>query len=159
VIIRDVCAADHRVIAALVTAAFGRSDEAVIVDEARGGCLVELVAEDDGEIVGHALFSRMTCNPPALVAGLGPLAVAPDRQGRGVGDALVRRGLEACRILGVETLVVLGAPAYYGRFGFTVAPSTIGSRYAGLAAFQALPLISGALDRTIDIAYPAAFDS
>lgn len=144
----------------VVAAAFGRPDEAVIVDQVRaaGEALAEFVAEIDGEIAGHVLFNRMRCRPRMLVAGLGPLAVAPAFQGRGIGSALVRRGLDACRQLGARACVVLGAPAYYGRFGFISAGAAIESKYSHLPAFQALALEDGALSRAFRIAYPDAFD-
>jgi putative acetyltransferase len=160
VIIRAAVADDHAAIAAVVGAAFGRPDEAVIVEEVRAGgeALVELVAESGGEIVGHILFSRMTCEPEMLVAGLGPLAVAPSRQGAGAGSRLTRDGLDACRRLGARGCVVLGDPGYYGRFGFVTAGEHIDCRFSGLPAFQALELRPGALTREIALAYPAAFD-
>jgi predicted N-acetyltransferase YhbS len=65
--------------------------------------------------------------------------------------------LETCRALGVKACVVLGSPAYYGRFGFTSAPATIISPYAGLSAFQALEFETGVLAQPISIAYPSAF--
>lgn len=159
-IIRAANAADHSAIRGVVTAAFGRSDDADIVERVRtdGAALAELVAELDGEIAGHVLFSRTTCRPPLSVAALGPLAVAPALHGQGIGSALARCGLEACRQLGSRACVVLGAPAYYGRFGFTPAGATIQSRYSVLAAFQALEFESGALGRRLTLAYSSAFD-
>ncbi|MEJ0066663.1 MAG: GNAT family N-acetyltransferase [Caulobacteraceae bacterium] len=79
-------------------AAFGREDEALIVEAVRteGAALLELVAEEEGEIVGHILFSRMTTEPVHRFAGLAPVAVAPDQQGRGWGEALCRAGIERC---------------------------------------------------------------
>ncbi len=159
-IVREASRDDASAIRRVVAAAFGRPDEAVIVDQVRaaGAALAEFVAEIDGEIAGHVLFNRMKCRPPMLVAGLGPLAVAPAFQGRGIGSALVRHGLDACRQLGVRACVVLGAPAYYGRFGFTSAGKVIESKYSHLPAFQALAFDDGALSKPINIAYPDAFD-
>jgi len=159
VIVRAAAAADHPAIRSVVAAAFDRAEEADIVEAVRvdGAALVELVAVEDGETVGHVLFNRMTCRPALFAAGLAPLAVAPNHQGRGVGTALARAGLGRCRDLGAKACVVLGAPAYYGRFGFSVAPNTVSSPYAGLAAFQALEFEPGALARPIAVAYPSAF--
>lgn len=158
-IIRKAMARDHAAISLLVAAAFGRPDEAAIVDQVRaaGETLVELVAEIDGEIVGHVLFSRMVCQPPMSAAGLGPLAVAPALQGRGIGSELTRRGLDACRELGALACVVLGAPAFYGRFGFASAGQAIRSPYAHLPGFQVLDFDGVALGRLVSIAYPDAF--
>ena len=155
--------ADHPAIRRVISAAFerGASVEAVIVDgvRAEGAALLELVADEAGAVVGHVLFSRMTCAPPKLIAGLGPLAVHPEHQRRGAGGALARAGLEACRRRGVEAALVLGHPGYYCRFGFTAAAAAaIRSRYAGSPAFMAIELAPGALMSDIDIAYPSAFD-
>ena len=141
----------------MVVAAFGRDEEADIVEAVRAadGALVELVAEDDDRIVGHVLFNRMSCAVP--LAGLAPLSVAPSHQRIGIGGALTRAGLDACRGLGIKGCVVLGDPAYYGRFGFTRAPATLSSPYAHLAAFQALAFEPGVLDRPLAAAYPSAF--
>jgi len=158
--VRAARAGDFAAISMLVTAAFGRPDEAAIAEAVRaeGAALVELVAQDAGEIVGHALFSRMRCRPQAFVAALGPLAVAPARQRQGIGSALTLRGIEGCRALGAAAVVVLGHPAYYPRFGFSAeTAATIRSPYAGLPAFMAMELQPGALAAPQDLAFPAAF--
>ena len=159
-IVRLVRQDDHTVIRDVVTAAFGRPDEAGMIEAVRAGgqALVEFAAEDEAAIVGHILFSRMTCWPAALVAGLAPLAVAPQSQGRGIGGALVHAGLVACRAQGVDGCVVLGSPSYYGRFGFRRAPASIDCRYSPLEAFQALEFTSGTFARPLALAYPPAFD-
>lgn len=80
-----------------------------------------LVAEVDGEIAGCLVFSTVTATGRGkrpVVAGLGPLAIAPPWQGQGVGTLLMNRGIEACGQRGVEVLVVVGHPDYYHRFGF-----------------------------------------
>ena len=155
--IRPAAPADVAAIRALVSAAFGRDGEADIVEAVRaaGDALVELVAGDSGEIVGHVLFNRMTC--AEALAGLAPLSVAPTHQSKGIGAALARAGLDACRGLGIQGCVVLGDPAYYGRFGFARAPATLSSPYAHLDAFQALPFESGVFDRPLAAAYPSDF--
>lgn len=84
--------------------------------------VVSLVAEDedDGAIVGHIMFSPVSLPgyPELRIMGLAPMAVAPERQGKGIGSALVRAGLEQCKQLGFGAVVVLGHPEYYPRFGF-----------------------------------------
>ncbi|HEY7661382.1 MAG TPA: N-acetyltransferase [Actinomycetota bacterium] len=85
-----------------------------------------LVAELDGEIVGHAQFSRAWVGESS-VALLGPIGVHPDHQRRGVGSRLVRAGLHEAGVRGEPAVILLGDPAYYGRFGF-VAASTFGLR-------------------------------
>jgi putative acetyltransferase len=151
---------DHGAIAAVVEAAFGRAAEAEIVGGVRAEdrVLVELVAVADGEVVGHVMFNRMRVDPPRFIAGLGPLAVAPPHQSAGVGAALSRAGIEACRALGVEAIVVLGHPPYYPRFGFSTGAATkVVSPFAGNPAFMALELVRGALDAPIKVDFPEAF--
>jgi putative acetyltransferase len=80
---------------------------------------VSLVAEVDGRVIGHIAFSPVGIGDrsPAWY-GLGPMAVLPERQGQGIGRALIERGLAALRALGAQGCVVLGEPEFYGRFGF-----------------------------------------
>ncbi len=83
--------------------------------------LVSLVAEVDGEIAGHVLFTAaaLEASPDAPVASiLAPLGIARSHQRRGVGGLLVERGLELLTEQGVDLVFVLGHPAYYPRFGF-----------------------------------------
>ncbi|MCW1841099.1 GNAT family N-acetyltransferase [Prosthecomicrobium hirschii] len=75
----------------------------------------------DRAILGHLLFSRLTVAPPndrRRAVCLAPLAVAPGRQTTGIGTALVREGLARLEASGEDIVLVLGDPAYYGRFGF-----------------------------------------
>jgi putative acetyltransferase len=115
-------------------AAFETTAEADLVEALRrqASPLVSLVAEDDGDIVGHILFSPVTLEnePPLILMGLAPMAVAPSRQRQGIGSALVREGLERCRRLNVDAVVVLGHPEFYPRFGFLpAAHRSLGSEY------------------------------
>ncbi|MEL6316007.1 MAG: GNAT family N-acetyltransferase [Pseudomonadota bacterium] len=72
-----------------------------------------------GALIGHVAFSACRLTPSGAAAALlGPLAVAPAAQRRGVGSALVRAGLRRMVAAGVARVFVLGDPAYYGRFGF-----------------------------------------
>ncbi len=159
-IVRAAASGDFAAISKVVTAAFGQPIEAAIIEgvRAEGATVCELVAEEAGLVVGHVLFSRMAVSPPRFIAALGPLAVAPRTQNRGVGSALSRAGVERCRALGCEALVVLGHPTYYPRFGFSPAAAVaLASPYAGRPAFMALALAPGALDEPLTVAYPAAF--
>ena len=107
-------------------AAFGRPDEARLVARLRQEAQphVSLVAEAAGRVIGHVFCSPVTIEGDRTdvpAGGLAPVAVLPDAQGRGVGGALIRAGIEASRPLGWQLLFVLGHPAYYGRFGFELA--------------------------------------
>jgi putative acetyltransferase len=119
--IRPEAPSDHAAVHDINVAAFGREAEARLVamlrEQARP--LVSLVAEDAGTTVGHIMFSPVSLGGFArLLMGLAPMAVAPARQRRGIGSALVRAGLERCREIGAAAVVVLGHPDFYPRFGF-----------------------------------------
>jgi putative acetyltransferase len=99
-----------------------------------------------GAVVGHVLFSPVTVAGAPDGIGLAPLAVLPAHQRRGVGSALVREGLEACRRLGCPFVVVLGHPGYYPRFGFRrAAGAGLGNEYGADEAFMVLALRPGSL--------------
>ena len=124
--VRPEVAGDHACVHTVQREAFGRVEEADLVDTLREATQpqLSLVAERDGEVVGHVFFSPVavegTRGAPAS-AGLAPLAVTPAEQGRGIGSALVREGLSRCFGLGWPAVFLLGDPAYYGRFGFQLA--------------------------------------
>src|SRR5512143_264498 len=103
--------------------AFGGSAEANAVDALRdrGAATLSLVAVSGDRVVGHLFFSPVTIESPDRSwpgLGLAPLAVLPDSQRHGIGTALMNTGLEECRQLGHERVIVLGHPDYYPRFGF-----------------------------------------
>jgi putative acetyltransferase len=80
----------------------------------------------DGETVGHIFFSPVTVESGSgsfLALGLAPMAVLPGYQNRGIGSALVEKGLEECKKIGHNVVVVLGHAEFYPRFGFKVASS------------------------------------
>jgi putative acetyltransferase len=117
--IRRETSADAEVIRLVEERAFGRHEEAALVDAVRahGRVVTSLVAEEAGRVVGHVLFSAVAVGPRTGV-GLAPLAVLPEHQRRGIGAELVRCGLAECRAAGHDFAVVLGEPAYYRRLGF-----------------------------------------
>jgi putative acetyltransferase len=92
-----------------------------------GQLTLSSVAVLDGVVVGHVAFSPVTLEPRSELAGLGlgPVAVHPDQQRRGIGARLIEQNLVDCRLGRWDFVVVLGDPKYYGRFGFTCA-GTIG---------------------------------
>ena len=106
--------------------AFGQKAEASIVDKLRNrnALTISLVATTENEVVGHIAFSPVMiesqCSSFEAVA-LAPMAVLPAHQRKGIGSQLVRAGLEECRRLGHDIVVVLGHPDYYPRFGFVSA--------------------------------------
>lgn len=120
--IRHAGPADHAAIRTVETAAFPSPAEADLVEALRaaGDAVLELVAETDGRIVGHLLFSRLWVEAAGrrfAAVALGPVAVHPDRQAEGVGSALIEEAHR--RLRHRERLsVVLGEPAYYRRFGY-----------------------------------------
>ena len=117
---------DRAAVHAVNAAAFETDDEANLVDalRERANPIVSLVAEDDGQgvnhIIGHIMFTPVSLSgyPDLKMMGLAPMAVDPAHQRKKIGSALVRAGLEQCRDLGFEAVVVLGHPEYYPRFGF-----------------------------------------
>lgn len=122
VTIRDEVATDVDAIRRINDLAFGQDAEGQLVEalRARGAVLVSLVAESEGEAVGHILFSAATI-AGIEGAALAPMAVAPTCQRQGIGSALVRAGLERLRARAAPFVVVLGHPGFYPRFGFTPA--------------------------------------
>jgi putative acetyltransferase len=137
---------DHAAIHALHAASFPTQAEANLVDRLRdaGDVAISLVAEDAGEIVGHVLFSPMSA--PFRALGLGPLAVAEASRRQGIAARLIEAGLAEARNTGWDAVFVLGDPAYYRRFGFSVKLAAgFGSPYAG-PHFMALAL-QGMLSR------------
>jgi putative acetyltransferase len=113
---------DYAAVHAVNTTAFETEAEANLVDMLRKEAepTVSLVAEMDGVIVGHILFSPASLSgfPDLKIMGLGPLAVIPKYQRNGIGSALTETGLEICKGLGYGAVIVLGHPEYYPRFGF-----------------------------------------
>lgn len=124
-LVRTETPADHQAVAAVVGAAFdGRAEEVLLVDLIRRSehfeASLSIVAEVDGEVVGHILFSRVGLDGrgPAEVYSLAPLAVHPDHQRTGVGTALTEEGLRRLDEMGEPLVVLEGIPSYYPRFGF-----------------------------------------
>lgn len=162
-ILRPERAADGQAIADCITAAFltaehSDGNEAAIVAALRDAdaLAISLVAETDaGQVVGHIAFSPVTIDGANEGwFGLGPVAVLPDWQGRGIGSALVNAGLAQLRAGGACGCVLLGDPGFYGRFGFVPDPALclpgVPPEY-----FQRL-ILSGAPPAG-EVAYHAAF--
>ncbi len=139
--------------------AFGGVGEANAIEALRdrGAATLSLVAVIDDRVVGHIFFTPIEIVSPDRSwpgLGLAPLAVLPEYQRRGIGSALMDAGLEECRQLGCERIIVLGHPAYYPRFGFERA-SQYGVRFEFAAPDEAcmiLALRPGALDGVSGVA-------
>jgi predicted N-acetyltransferase YhbS len=109
---------------------------------------LSLVAVEGGRLVGTVRLWHVTAGfgRPALL--LGPLAVAPEHQGRGIGTKLMLRAVREARRLRHRALLLVGDAAYYGRFGFG-SSKTAALRLPGAYERErllALELIPGALD-------------
>jgi putative acetyltransferase len=165
--VRPEAASDRDAVRRVHATAFATPEEADLVDALRAGAapLVSLVAEEDGDVVGHVMFSPVALpdHPELRLMGLAPLAVVPGRQRSGIGAALTRAGLEHCREIGVGAVVVLGHPDYYPRFGFVRADAFgIGCPFVGAPAdaWMLLELDAGHLRGASGTARrPAGFDA
>ena len=127
VIIRPETPADHPGVRDVVNQAFANDGEDIagLIDALRAQPdytpELSLVAELNGAIIGHIMFTDArieTESGDVPAKSLGPLAVHPDWQQRGIGTQLGTEGLEACRRLGHRIAVVIGHSTYYPRFGF-----------------------------------------
>jgi putative acetyltransferase len=124
----DVAAIEALIAAAFLNAPHTSHTEQFIVNALReaGQLSVSLVAEDGGEIVGHVAASPVSISDGSTGwYGLGPLSVAPGRQGQGIGARLMEQALNELRGLGAAGCVLLGDPKYYGRFGFKAEPTLV----------------------------------
>lgn len=107
--------------AAFAPMPFSSGTEAPIIRALRrsGDLTLSLVAEEDGEIVGHVAFSPVTIDGVhAGWFGLGPISVRADRQRQGIGKALISRGVELLRQQGAAGVAMIGNPEVYSRSGF-----------------------------------------
>ena len=107
------------------TVPHSQQTEHFIVDALRrsGALTVSLVAEADSQVVGHIAFSPIEMSDGSKDwYTLGPVSVTPDLQKQGIGSALINAGLEVLRSLGAQGCVLVGEPAFYGRFGFKSRP-------------------------------------
>ncbi len=117
---------DFDAIRAVNTAAFGRENEANLVDQLRlAASTLSFVAVQGEQVVGHIFFSSVSvegnCPKDLLMLGLAPMAVLPEYQRQGIGSLLIQHSLKACSESGCHAVVVLGHPEYYPRFGFVPA--------------------------------------
>lgn len=158
--IRQAEEADRAAIRAVEERAFGRTEEADLVERlvCRGDVVLELVAERFQTIVGHLLFSRLHVDGngarfPAVA--LAPVAVDPAHQRQGIGRVLISEGHRRLHEAGERLAVVVGDPTYYAQFGYTHERARLfSSEYQG-EALQALAL--GEAPEEGRLAYAPAF--
>lgn len=158
---------DFPVVRAVNLAAFDTTVEADLVDAMRETSEyvpeLSLIAELDGQIVGHALFSEVTVEQETgelTALSLGPIAVLPEHQRQGIGSTLIEHGHRRGREMGYPFVVLIGHPWYYPRFGYVPA------RQHGLVTiwdvsdpvFMVCELEPGALEHAAgEIRYPEPF--
>jgi putative acetyltransferase len=126
VIIRAEIQTDVDSVRVVNDAAFPTEVEGKLVDALRksGKSVISLVAESEGRVVGHILFSPVTVEIGSKKGlGLAPVAVLPSFQSQGIGSNLIKAGLEVAKDRGYDFVVLLGEPEYYQRFGFEKASS------------------------------------
>jgi putative acetyltransferase len=122
-VIREATPADAEAIRELLDAAFGGDGESRLVEKLRadGDCVLELVATHEGQLVGEIFFSRLKVGDRGTetdAVALAPVAVLPESQRTGIGHALIQHAHPVLEAKGERLSVVLGDPAYYGRFGY-----------------------------------------
>jgi len=105
--------------------AFGQKNEGILIERLRQTenfiPELSLVAELNDEIIGHILFYPVIIRSPTSKfrsISLGPMAVSPEYQRQGIGSQMVKEGLETAKTLGHKSVIVVGHPEYYPRFGF-----------------------------------------
>ena len=120
--IADVAAREKLLDEAYGTARFAKASERL-----RQGRLpadgLSLVAVDHGRLVGTVRLWNVSAGPGRAALLLGPLTVHPQVRNRGIGSALMRRAILRARLAGHAAILLVGDAAYYGRFGFTAAPT------------------------------------
>lgn len=155
----DVEAIEQITIAAFSGKSFSSHDEHLIVDRLReiSALSLSLVAELDGQVVGHVAFSIVTIDGEDKGwFGLGPISVKPEFQKQGIGSKLIHEGLLQIRAMGAKGCVLEGDPNYYHRFGFKSYP---GFYYEGAPSaeyFMALPFYDASPEGKVEF-HPAFY--
>ena len=139
VIIREEQTGDTKQIWIVNHRAFGRTEEADLVNKLRQSCTngISLVAVSNDQIVGHILFTPVAIQAKERIItgmGLAPMAVLPESQHQGIGSQLVKAGLQVVKKGKYPFVIVLGHPTYYPRFGFVPA-----SRHRFVSEYEDVP--------------------
>jgi putative acetyltransferase len=124
----DIGAITDVTIAAFETLKISNHTEQFIIEALRAAKVltVSLVAELDGRVIGHIAFSPVTISDGTRDwYGLGPVSVLPEHQHKGVGKALVQKGLSRLKELDAQGCCVVGHPEYYRKFGFRNVPGLV----------------------------------
>jgi putative acetyltransferase len=168
IVVRPEQPSDFDAIRRLVHLAFGRVNEADLVERVRASehyvPELALVAEDDGDVVGHVMFSYVQLKghgESLAVLALAPLSVRPDAQQQGTGTALVEAGLERAEKRGEPLVLVVGHPRLYRRFGFEPArPRGIDVPFPGIPDDVFMVKLLSGYDghHRGQVLYPPAFD-
>lgn len=166
--IRPETPSDYPEITQVNDLAFGQPSEGKLVENLRKNPKfipeLSLVAEINGKIAGHILFFpvviKLENGEEKETISLAPVAVSPEFQRKGIGSKLIQEGIKACQQLGYDSIMVLGHPEYYPKFGFKQA-NAWGIRDpfgAPVDAFMALELKKGVLEGTGGaVIYPDEF--
>ncbi|MFL9868605.1 N-acetyltransferase [Paraburkholderia fungorum] len=155
----DVPAIEQLTIAAFEHAPHTNGAEHFIVNALRRArqLSISLVAQDEEGIVGHVALSPVSISDGATGwYGLGPVSVLPDHQGQDIGSQLMEAALAELRRLGAGGCVVLGDPAYYGRFGFTATPHLV---LPGVLPEYFQAIVFGGVWPTGNVSYHEAFNA
>ena len=165
-IIRQEKKEDFRIIYEINKQAFNQIDESELVNRIRAGKNfipeLSLVAEQNGELIGHILFSKIKIIGEKVyeTLSLAPIAVLPKYQNQGVGGKLIKEGLKRAEKLGFNSVLVVGHKDYYPKFGFEKAskwniecPFEVPD-----GAFMAIELKAGSLkDKSGVVEFPKEF--
>jgi putative acetyltransferase len=126
--LKDVVAINEVTIAAFKTQGISNHTEQFIIEALRaaGALALSLVAEMDGRVIGHIAFSPVTISDGTPNwYGLGPVAVLPEHQRKGIGRSLIREGISRLKDINAQGCCLVGHPDYYRKFGFTNIPGLV----------------------------------
>jgi putative acetyltransferase len=145
-VIRRETYADIAAVRNLNLAAFRQAAEANLIDALRNSSdtVLSLVAEDNGGISGHTVFSKL--QTPDKCLALAPVSVAPESQNKGIGSKLIEERLSQARRDGWRAAFVLSEPNFYTRFGFSAKKADKLEKPYPKKYFMVLELVEDALD-------------